>query len=144
MQNLIESLEHIAQKQVLHKLRTLLVLILCLLQTLALDHVQLDHMDHTSYPSESNFSYISSFDPSQSNFSYISSFDGSQEVACCTPTEFPAYQSFPLDECNGSLVPPDNLTELLRSLYVNVIVEEKKRQQAECVDARMQTQIYRI
>lgn len=85
-------------------------------------------------------SYQLSF--TESNFSYISSFDGTQEAARCTATEFPKYPSFPLDDCNGSLVTPDNLTEkeqeLLKRLSVNVIeantLEQKTREQAGCAE----------
>ena len=86
----------------------------------------------------------------ESNFQCISSFEGCQNVRC-TATEFPAYPSFPLDENNASLVPPDNLTEkeqkLLESLSLDVPeankLEEKTREQAGCVEW-MQERKYRF
>lgn len=130
LKNLIESLEQHSSK----------IGITQVVDTASLDTLPTVDTRFGKCPVGSYGSYQLSF--TESNFSYISSFDGSQEVAHCTATEFPAYPSFPLDECNGSLVPPDNLTEkeqeLLRSLNVNVIkankIEEKTREQAECVE----------
>ena len=76
----------------------------------------------------------------ESIFSFTSSFEGFRAADHCTATEFPPYPSFPLGDCNGSLITPDTLSnnekELLESLRVSVIdtskLEEKTRDQAEC------------
>ena len=90
------------------------------------------------YPVGSLGSYPLSF--TELNFTLFSSFDGFDDVDYCTASEFPSFPSFPLDDCCGSFLTPDHLSdkekELLRNLTVNVIeankMEEKTRDQADC------------
>lgn len=128
LQNLIESLEQHSSKIGLTQ-----VVDITSLDTLPAVDTRFGH-----FPVGSFGSYQLTF--TESNFSFMSSFDGFQAADHCTATEFPPYPSFPLDDCNGSLISLDTLNdkekELLKSLSVNVIeankLEEKTREQAEC------------
>ena len=108
--------------------------------TSSVDTIPDVHTRFGQYPVGSLGSYQLSF--TESNFTFFSSFDGFDHADDYTASEFNSYPLFPLDDCCGSFLTPDHLSdkekELLRNLTVIVIeankMEEKTRDQADCED----------